>query len=113
MRANIARDDWKVESVIKKLRRLWVLLAAMVAALVGYVVVRRRGSGPTELAAGCSVSCTCGGTNCSLAHIHCAYQNGPIGPGTPSCIVSCSGRCDGVLPVGHAGLHSCTHGHPF
>jgi hypothetical protein len=65
--------------------------------------------------AACKVSCTCGGANCGLGvpPAHCAFSGGPIGPWTPNCSAGCTGRCDGTLPLGHAGLHSCTHGHPF
>lgn len=86
-----------------------VLLIVFVAAFWLY---RRRA--PKEAAAGCTVSCTCRGAPCAAGHIHCAFINGPMGdPNNPNCAAGCSGQCDGVQPVGHAGLHSCTHGHPF
>ena len=89
------------------------ILEKQMAAVIGHLLHLRQQMAKVPIAAGCQVPCTCTGTNCNGAHIHCAFQNGPIGPNTPNCIAGCTGQCDGTLPVGHAGLHSCTHGHPF
>lgn len=92
-------------------------LAGWIAVIVVFaiaVVMLRRMRAPRAAAAGCTVECDCAGTNCSKSHIHCAFKDGDLGdPSNPDCTATCAGRCDGSMPAGHTGLHSCTHGHPF
>ncbi len=101
---------------------LWGLLAASAASFtIGYYLARPRTMAWwSSRPAVCGVSCNCGGPllckhrpghacgapGCAPApagtHAHC---------GNLGCRGGCSGSC--TLAPGHAGPHSCTHGHAF
>lgn len=51
----------------------------------------------------CGAACTCKGPAvCTLTHPHCTNRQ---------CAGGCVGKCNAA--TGHAGAHTCTHGHTF